>query len=61
VNGNHENAVRYLLNGTPDSPAVPAGRARNLYFPLPAPGGFYTGNTTPIEFVGLPRDYYAWT
>jgi len=61
VNGNHEHAARYLLNGTADSPAVLAGRARNLYFPLPAPDSFYTGNGETVEFVGLPRDYYAWT
>ena len=61
VNGNHEHAARYLLDGTPGSPAVLAGRARNLYFPLPAPDYFYTGNSEPVEFVGLPRDYYAWT
>ncbi len=61
VNGNHEQAARYLLNGTPNSPPVLAGRARNLYFPLPAPDGFYTGDAEPVEFVGLLRDYYAWT
>ncbi|MBL8173192.1 MAG: metallophosphoesterase [Bryobacterales bacterium] len=61
VNGNHEHAARYLLNGSPDSPAVLAGVARNLYFPLPAPDRFYSGNTSTVEFVGLPRDYYAFT
>ena len=61
VNGNHEQAARYLLNGTPNSPPVLSGRARNLYFPLPAPDHFYTGNPEPVAFVGLPRDYYAWT
>jgi hypothetical protein len=61
VNGNHEQAARHLLNGAPNSPPVLSGRARNLYFPLPAPDRFYTGNTEPVEFVGLPRDYYAWT
>jgi hypothetical protein len=61
VNGNHERAAAYLLDGTPDSPPVLAGAARNLYFPQPAPDGFYTGDTEPVEFVGLPRDYYAFT
>jgi hypothetical protein len=61
VNGNHEQAAGYLLNGTPNSAPVLAGRARNLYFPLPAPDGFYTGDAEPVEFVGLRRDYYAWT
>jgi hypothetical protein len=61
VNGNHEEAAKYLLDGTPNSPAVLSGRARNLYFPLPAPDSFYSGDAEPVEFVGLRRDYYAWT
>lgn len=61
VNGNHEEAARFLLDGTPNSPAVYAGRARTRFYPLPAPDHFYSGNTAPIEHVGLPRDYYAWT
>ena len=61
VNGNHEQAARYLLDGTDTNPAVLAGRARVKYFPLPIPDGFYTGNSEPVEHVGLPRDYYAWT
>ena len=31
------------------------------YYPLPAPDSFYSGNSTEIPGVGLPRDYYAWT
>lgn len=61
VNGNHEQAAAYLLDGTPNSPPVLSGRARNLYFPQPAPDGFYTGDAEPVEFVGLLRDYYAFT
>jgi hypothetical protein len=61
VNGNHEQAARYLLDGTATNPAVFAGKARTRFFPLPAPDRFYTGNTTPVEHVGLLRDYYAWT
>jgi hypothetical protein len=49
------------LDGTPNNPAVWAGRARNLYYPQPEPDHFYTGDTEPVEFVGLLRDYYAWT
>ncbi len=49
------------MNGTPDSLAVWAGNARNRYYPLPAPDNFYTGDKEPVEFVGLLRDYYAWT
>lgn len=61
VNGNHEQAASYLLDGTTTNPAVLAGNARLKYYPLPAPDAFYTGNTTEIPGVGLPRDYYAWT
>lgn len=60
VNGNHEQAARHLLTGKEDSPPVIAGKSRILWFPLPAPDSFYSGNKEPVEFVGLPRDYYAW-
>jgi hypothetical protein len=60
VNGNHEQAAKYLLDGTANNFAVLAGKARTRFFPLPAPGGIYTGNSTPVEHIGLLRDYYAW-
>ena len=61
INGNHEQAAAYLLDGTETNPAVLAGNARLKYYPLPAPDSFYSGNTTPVAGVGLPRDYYSWT
>ena len=63
VNGNHEQAAKYLLNGTANSPAVWAGKARNTYFPQPTigDGKFYTGDKEPVEHVGMLNDYYAWT
>ena len=61
VNGNHEQAARYLLDGTPNNVAVWAQTARNLYYPQPASGRFYTGNSEPVEFIGLLRNYFAWT
>lgn len=61
VNGNHEQAARHYLDGTPNNPAVLAGRARTRFFSLPAPDAFYSGGTERVEFVGLLRDYYAWT
>jgi hypothetical protein len=61
VNGNHEQAARCNLDGTPTSAAVLAGRARTQFFPLPAPGAFYGGDAEQVEHVGLLRDYYSWT
>jgi hypothetical protein len=61
VNGNHEQAARYLLDGTPDNIAVWAQSARNSYYPEPAPDGFYTGNAEQVPYIGLLRNYYAWT
>ena len=61
VNGNHEQAAAYLLDGTSNNVAVWAQTARNSYYSEPAPDGFYTGNTNPVPFIGLLRNYYAWT
>ena len=61
VNGNHEQAASYLLDGTANNPAVLAGNARLKYFPLPDNGNFYSADTEVIPFVGRPRDYYSWT
>ena len=61
VNGNHEQAARCNLDGTPTNCSVLAGRARTRFFPLPAPGGFYTGDAEEVPHIGLLRDYYAWT
>ncbi|MEI8206179.1 MAG: metallophosphoesterase, partial [Kiritimatiellales bacterium] len=61
VNGNHEQGAQYLLDGTSNNIAVWAQNARNKYFPEPAPDGFYTGNTNAVEYIGLLRNYFAWT
>jgi hypothetical protein len=61
VNGNHEQAARYLLDGRPDSPSLLSGRARTRFFPLPAPDAFYSGDAEQVDGIGLLRDYYAWT
>jgi hypothetical protein len=60
VNGNHEQAARYLLNGTKDNPAIYAALARLKYYSLPAPDNFYSGDKEEINFLGLPGDYYAF-
>lgn len=61
VNGNHEQAARFNLNGTPDSIAVWAQNARNSHYSQPAPDYFYSGNKEIVPFIGLLRNYYAWT
>jgi len=61
VNGNHEQASLANLNGTPENVAVWAQTARNAYYPQPAPDTFYSGNTEPVEYIGLLRNYYAFT
>lgn len=60
VNGNHEQAAKYLLDGTANNFAVLAGKARTAFFPLPAPNTFYSGDSHPVDHIGLLRDYYAW-
>jgi hypothetical protein len=54
-------AARYLLDGTPNNVAVWAQNARNSLYSQPAPDGFYTGNTEQVNYIGLLRNYYAWT
>lgn len=61
VNGNHEQAARYLLDGTPNNPAAWAQNARNTLYAQPAPNAFYSGNTESVPFIGLLRNYYAFT
>lgn len=61
VNGNHEQAARYLLNGTANNVAVWAQTARNSLYSQPAPDGFYSGNPENVPFIGLLRNHYAWT
>ena len=61
VNGNHEQAARFNLNGTPENIAVWAQNARNSHYSQPAPDYFYSGNKEVVPFIGLLRNYYAWT
>ena len=61
TNGNHEQAARYLLDGTSNNVAVWAQNARNLYFTQPSSSDFYSGNTEQIPFVGLLKNYFSWT
>ena len=53
VNGNHEQAARYLLDGTADNIAVWAQNARNSHYAQPAPDGFYSGNNEQVPFIDI--------
>lgn len=44
VNGNHEAELGWLNDGTSNNLAIWATQARELYFPCPAAGVFYSGN-----------------
>lgn len=61
VNGNHEQAAKYLLDGTPNNPAVIAANSRKKYYPAPLPNSFYTGDNETVEHIGYLGDYYAFT
>lgn len=60
VNGNHEQAAKYLLDGTSVNPAVCAGISRKRFYPLPDPEGIYSGDLFPVDYVGFLKDYYAF-
>jgi hypothetical protein len=67
VNGNHEQASLANIDGSPDNVAVWAQTSRNTYYPQPAPlaepgsTAFYTGDVESVKYIGLLRDYYAFT
>ncbi len=61
VNGNHEQAAKANLDGTPNSLAAMAQNARNTYYAQPEPDGFYSGDQDKVPGIGLLKDYYAWT
>ncbi|MEI6310731.1 MAG: metallophosphoesterase [Bacteroidota bacterium] len=58
--GNHEGESGWNLNGTADNIAVWDTKERQKYFLNPIPNNFYSGDTTPQNYVGLREDYYAW-
>jgi hypothetical protein len=60
VNGNHEQAAKYLLDGTDKNVAVLAANARKKYFPLPDPVKFYGGDKDSVPNIGFLKDYYSF-
>ncbi|MEI8272823.1 MAG: metallophosphoesterase [Paludibacter sp.] len=60
VNGNHEQAAKYLLDGNAENPAVLASNSRKKFYPLPSPSDFYSGDSEKVDHVGFLKDYYAF-
>lgn len=60
VNGNHEQASRYFLDGSDTNVAVLAARARNRFFAQPSPDRFFTGDTVLVPQIGELHDYYSF-
>jgi len=60
VNGNHEGEAGWLTNGSAESLAVWATRARQRYFSNPLPDRFYSGDSVDEPFVGKRASWYAW-
>ena len=62
LNGNHEQAslFNYDQKDIRHEVAVHAQNARNSYYPMPAPGAFYSGDDETLPAIGSRRDYYAW-
>lgn len=61
VNGNHEQAAKYVLDGTENNSAVWAQNSRNSYFSQPLPNSFYGGDNTEVPYIGKLRDYYSFS
>lgn len=60
INGNHEQASRFFLDGSDTNVSVLAARARNRYFPQPSPTHFFLGDTAKIQHIGEIHDYYSF-
>jgi predicted phosphodiesterase len=61
VNGNHDGELGWKRDSTPNNMAIWATHARQLYYPTPAPGGFYSGsNTADPNLNGVRDAYYSW-
>jgi hypothetical protein len=60
VNGNHEQASRFFLDGTDTNIAVLAARARNRFFAQPSCDSFFSVDTVKIPPIGELHDYYSF-
>lgn len=60
VLGNHEGEYSWVPKNTLSSMPVMATNIRKMYYPNPFPNGFYSGNTTVENLIGLRENYYSW-
>ncbi len=60
VSGNHDPELGWLLSATTPqaNPAVWGTQMRQLYFPCPVPGTFYSGSTATDPYTTAVRDAY---
>ena len=62
ANGNHDAELGWLRDGTTNNLAVWGAIARGLYYPVPQPGGFYSGSQVADDNLPAPRDgFYSFT
>lgn len=59
--GNHEGEAGWQLKNNAENIAVWGTLERKKYFTNPIPNGFYTGDDTNHNYVGLRENYYSWT
>ena len=58
--GTHDGESARDDDGTAQCLATWAALQRTTYFPNPIPDLFYSGNASPLRYVGAPQNYYAW-
>ena len=58
--GTHDGESGRYDDGSSNCLAVWSNEIRRRYYPNPLPDDFYSGNTVPLPWCGLPQNYYAW-
>jgi hypothetical protein len=58
--GNHDGELGWLLDDADSNIVTWSCGRRKTYFPMPEPGGVYSGNEQAERLVGRPQNYYAW-
>jgi phosphodiesterase/alkaline phosphatase D-like protein len=60
VNGNHEGELGWELKDNENNLAVWSVKARQLCYPCPVPGDFYSGSSTTENYIGIRDSYYSY-